>query len=166
MKSKILLAILAFAAAGNLFLWFIVNQKVDTVVVVDVIKVFNQFDLKKEAEQKADASLRLYKSKIDSIQAIAQTAEKLNDRERAVRANEVLLQLTAEFRQATEYSTKNLNELVWTRLNPMIDEYGEKHGYRIIIGANGMGSILYNTRSVDRTEELISFINQKFQHGR
>ena len=40
----------------------------------------------------------------------------------------------------------------------MIDDYGKEGGYRLIIGANGMGSVLYNDDYYDCTKEVVDFV--------
>ncbi len=162
---KLLLPIVLVTLFGSVagMLWL--NTRIEKVVVVDVVKLFNEFELKKETEKRMDEQLRLYKSKIDSIQAIAARAEKEKDEALLERSTQVLMQMTLEFQNAADVSAQNINEVVWKRLNPLIDEFGRERGYRIIIGANGMGSVLYNDQAVDRTAELIEFINKKYQNG-
>ena len=166
MTRKIILFIVAVVTVLNsgALLWL--HYKVEKIVVIDVLKVFNEYELKKESEKKIEEQLMVYQNKIDSLQAIAKKAYENHDQQRLEKAEQVLQQLSGEFQAASEYAAKNLNEVVWKRLNPLINEFGKKHSYRVVIGANGMGTVLYNDESVDRTDELIMFINQKYQNGK
>lgn len=67
--------------------------------------------------------------------------------------------------EAYEASNSTINEKVWKRLNPLIDDFGKKNNIRIMIGANGMGTVLYNDNSVSMTNELIEFINKNYKTG-
>jgi outer membrane protein len=74
-------------------------------------------------------------------------------------------QAKATFEQEYQESNQSINEQVWKRLNPLIDEYGKAKGFRLIIGANGMGSVLYNDEYYDQTKELTDFVNKKYEEG-
>ena len=54
-----------------------------------------------------------------------------------------------------KYLIKNINEQVRDRLNPLIKDFAVKNNYRIVVGANGMGTVLYNADVVDITDKLI-----------
>jgi Skp family chaperone for outer membrane proteins len=62
-------------------------------------------------------------------------------------------------------SNRDINEQIWKRLNPLLDEYGKKKKLHLIIGANGMGSVLYNDEYYERTNDVISYINKKYYEG-
>ena len=69
--------------------------------------------------------------------------------------------LENEFRR----SNRDINEQVWKRLNPVVEEYGKMKGLHVIIGANGMGSVLYNDEYLDLTEDIIKYVNNKYEAG-
>lgn len=157
--------ILAFIVITLVAFCFYLNQKIDNVVVVDVIKVFNEFKMKKQLEDKVSIELDRYSIQIDSLTSLLEMSNKRQDDTKGeIIANEIYnLRSTAQ--RAYDISNKNINEQVWNRLNPMIKDFAKEGGYRIVIGANGMGTVLYNIEGVDRTEELIKFINNRYETG-
>jgi outer membrane protein len=140
------------------------NKKI---AVVDAIKLFNSYKMKMELEAKSAGTLKFLGHRADSIKQQLMTQSKIKDFPKTE-----LDKMYTEFTKAQglleqEYqqSNQSINEQVWKRLNPLIDDYGKKEGYRLIIGANGMGSVLYNDDYYDRTKEVIDFVNKKYEEG-
>jgi outer membrane protein len=162
-KTSIILFLIAIAFSSGLF--FYLNSKINKVVVIDAIKVFNEFKMKKDLEAKVEVKLKGYTEQLDSMKAIVDNALQRNDSATAIAVSGHLQSLQDEVSRAFQVSNQAINEQVWKRLNPLIDEYGKKEGYRVIIGANGMGSVLYKDDAVDRTGSVIKFINIKYEKG-
>lgn len=163
--NKIFTAMMLFSIIATVGGVLYVNNKVEKIVTVDVIKLFNEFKMKKDLEAKVDVQLQLYSVKIDSLSGMLKNAATNNDKNTYDLINKDLYQLQGEAQKAYEVSNKNINQQVWKRLNEMISEYGKVKGYRIIVGANGMGSVIYNDNSVDKTIDLINFVNGKYENG-
>lgn len=135
-------------------------------VVIDIVKVFNEFNLKKDLEKRVEHRLNEYTNGIDSLKGVY-TALVNNHAEASALSGISTAIDTMQLRtqRAYEIGNKNINEQVWVRLNSLLTEYGDEHHYRLIIGANGMGTVLYNRKGLDKTEELIKFINSKYELG-
>lgn len=142
-----------------------INNKINNVVVVDVIKVFNEFKMKKELEAKVDVKLTEMSVKIDSLSGLLKLAAQSGDKAKYDAINKDLYVLQQNSQQAYDISNKNINKQVWDRLNPMIKEYGKEQGFRIIVGANGMGAVIYNESDIDKTTELIGYVNNRYENG-
>jgi len=165
MKYKVVITVCLLLVLTNVMAVFYINRKVEKIVVVDVIRIFNEFELKKDLEKKVNARLIEVKNKIDSLESFTQRANTEHDKVRFDHYRQMLSQAQEELQQATEVSAKTINEQVWKRLNPLIDEFGKNNDYRLVIGANGMGTVLYNEAATDKTAELIQFINEKYEKG-
>ncbi|KAA5532224.1 OmpH family outer membrane protein [Taibaiella lutea] len=144
------------------------NQRINKkIAVVDAIKLFNSFKMKQELESQSGGLLSALGRQADSLKSDLAAKSKVKDFPKAE-----LEKLYVQFRSAQEQleqtyqqTNQGINEEVWKRLNPMIDEYGKENGFRLIIGANGMGSVLYNDDYYDRTKEVIDFVNKKYEQG-
>lgn len=162
---KIIIPVLLCLAAGSCALSLYVQSRLNKIVVIDVIEVFNEFQMKKDLEKRVEAPLAKIAGQVDSMKALVQQAERSGDETTYNKYMQSLFQMQQEAQSAYELSDKNINEQVWKRLNPLIDEFGKKNNYKVIIGANGMGTVLYNEEQVDRTKELIRFINNAYEKG-
>jgi outer membrane protein len=165
MNKTFLFSALAFLLLLNLSTFFFLKSRSEKIVVIDVIKTFNEFEMKKELEARVELKLNEFTARIDSLKSLASMAEQRGDTLRRSAVEQELYNVQQQAQQALEVSNQAINEQVWKRLNPMIDEFGKEKGYRIIIGANGMGSVLYRDDAPDVTALLVSFINQKYETG-
>jgi outer membrane protein len=139
------------------------NRKI---AVVDAIRLFNEYKMKQELEGYIEPKLRHLSGELDSLTQEIRAQRKSGAAEKEVAAlyraaAAAQQQLNDEYQQ----SNQQINEQVWKRLNPLIDEYGSKNGLRLIIGANGMGSVLYHDQFYDHTSLLIDFVNTRYAEG-
>jgi outer membrane protein len=144
------------------------NQRVNKkIAVVDAIKLVNAYKMKVEMEAKSAGALKFLAHRADSLKQdlIVQSKNKDIPKEKLNELYSALSNAQGQFERTYQQSNQEINEQVWKRLNPLIDEYGKSNGYRLIIGANGMGSVLYNDEYYDRTKEVIDFVNRKYEEG-
>ena len=76
---------------------------------------------------------------------------------------EELAQYTQTLNKQAEQEDKKLTESVVKQINAYMEEYGRKHGYTIILGANGNGSVVYGAETIDITEDLITSLNKSYE---
>lgn len=163
---QVIITILAcgITAATVLFISYRNNKKI---AVVDAVKLFNSYKMKIEMEAKSGTKLEYLAHQADSLKKELVVKSKVKDVPKAELETlyRTFTQAQGTLEQEYQQSNQAINEQVWKRLNPLIDEYGKAHGYRLIIGANGMGSVLYNDDYYDRTKELTEFVNKKYEEG-
>jgi outer membrane protein len=154
----------AITAATLLFINHRNNKKI---AVVDAVKLFNSYKMKMEMEAQSGAKLEYLARQADSLKKELMARSKTEGVPKAEVENlyKVFTQAQGTLEQEYQQSNQAINEQVWKRLNPLIDEYGKKEGLRLIIGANGMGSVLYNNDYYDLTKELTDFVNKKYEEG-
>jgi len=137
------------------------------IAVVDAVRLFNAYHMKKELENQSGKKLDKIGHIADSLKTDISLKMKEQHADKAALEQEIEAYRRVESAYDQEYQASNqsINEEVWKRLNPLIDEYGKKNGLRLIIGANGMGSVLYHTGYYDHTEKVIEFVNQRYEKG-
>jgi Skp family chaperone for outer membrane proteins len=157
----LLIILLALTCLG---MGYYLNMKMNKIVVIDVIRTLNEYEFKKDLETDAQGNLLVLRNKLDSLGGIIELS---NSRQQMLPKTLVeeyqFWQMKAN--EAYEVSNNSINEKVWKRLNPLIDEFGAKNNIRIMIGANGMGTVLYNNDAVSMTDELITYINKNYKTG-
>ncbi len=123
---------------------FIVNQR-----------VFNEFQGKKELEERLALVKQNNQSALDSLKT--------------------LITLTANFSLIKTYQdqideiesnqlelTNRYTEDIWKRLNEYIIDYGKKNNFSFIFGASGNGNLMYAGEAMNVTDEVIRFVNEKY----
>jgi len=154
----------ALTAALLLFYNYRTQKKI---AVVDAIKLVNAYKMKQELESKAAGGLKFLSHQVDSFKQELTVKSKLKDypKEQLQVLYGGYVKAQQQLDEFYQQSNQSINEQVWKRLNPLIDQYGKEKDFRLIIGANGMGSVLYNDDYYDRTAELIEYVNKKYEAG-
>jgi len=124
-------------------------------VYVDLFKLVNEFELQKEYSAEARKEMEAQKSIIDSIIYVEQLKDKAH-------ADQVKAELTRKYQIKIEERNKEIESLIWKRLNPYLVDFGKEKGYDFIIGANGTGNVLYANEDKNITDELIKYVNERY----
>jgi len=143
----------------------LIQRQYKKIAVADAVKLFDQFNLKKELETKEKGKLESINRQVDSIGRLLQLAQATRNADTVKRLSYAYGYMKAELESEYKKGNHDINEQVWKRLNPAVDEYGRAHKLHLIIGANGMGSVLYNDDYYDITPDLIKYVNKKYEEG-
>jgi len=146
-----------------LSLWLMNREK--KIGYIDTIRLFNDYALKKDMEAREEPVLNRIKSSADSMKAVYDAMSQNGNKDQLKQLEMQIVQASAVFRQENERSNRDINEKVWKRLNPDIDEFARSIHIDLLIGANGMGTVLYGNKGTDYTDDLLSYVNKKYNHG-
>lgn len=160
-RSIILSVIVSLLSSG--FVYILLSNQSRKTAVVDAIKLFNQYNMKKELEAKEKVRLEAISKVLDSLTNKIKLAQASKDDQTAKELYNRFNQLKQQLRDEYNQSNQLINQEVWKRLNPLIEEFGKKKQLHLIIGANGMGSVLYNDEYYDLTPELINYVNKQYE---
>ena len=134
------------------------------VVFMDSFRVFEEFAMKKEYDKMLEKEIVADRSQLDSMGASLQRMIAAGKGSEA----EINARKTAYFRYKESYDVA-FNELsgkytgqVYERLNGYIKEFGKQQHYRVMLGSNGQGNVMYVDKKADITDELIRYINKKY----
>ncbi len=133
--------------------------------VVDVIQLCDQYNLKKELEAHEKVKLEAINAQLDSIANKFRMAQATKNTEEANKLGNAYGYLKTQLQNEYNQGNKEINEQIWKRLNPILEEYGKRHELHLIIGANGMGTVLYNDEYFDITKDVIKYVNKKYEQG-
>ncbi|HTN46380.1 MAG TPA: OmpH family outer membrane protein [Flavipsychrobacter sp.] len=122
---------------------------------VDVFKLVGDFELQKEYTEEAKREINKEKAIIDSVVYV----EKLKS---PATSESLRNELYTRLYRKTEERNKEIEAMIWKRLNPYIVDFGKEKGYIYIYGANGTGNVLYADESQDITPELTKYVNQRY----
>ena len=63
--------------------------------------------------------------------------------------------------QSQENESKIMNAVL-ERINVVAKQYGDEHGFDVILGSNGDGNVLYGKHAVDITDDLLAALDNEF----
>lgn len=139
------------------FLLFTNSREKMSIVVIDNLKVFESFQMKKDYDIKIEKELSREKVLLDSISTLLKNSPiedlKLKKEYKIVSDN-----LNSKF----ELLSRQYTNEVYLRLNDYLKLFGEKNNLDIIVGSTGQGNIVFTNQHSDLTDEAIKFINNKY----
>ncbi len=127
---------------------------------VDIGKLTDNYAFKKDLEALSSKNLYGIKNAIDSLKMVKKMSGNTQPR-----IDTMLNHAEYAFSQYYAQSNKEITQKIWDRLNPLIEDYGKENGLQLLIGANGAGTVLYGDKKNDVTDNLIAYINKKYEKG-
>ena len=168
------IVIVLVVAVGYLF--YAQNAQKEDVVYIDVNVLMADYEGMKDAKKEFEAKSKIWQANVDSLISDFQNELKVYEKERSgmtKKENELKQELLrnkqqqvgnyqqAIQRQSEEEDAKLSGEVV-NEVNAYIKAYGENHHYKIIIGANSSGNVLYAQEGVDITQDVLKGLNESY----
>lgn len=168
------LVIVLVLAVGYLF--YSTHFKNEKIVYIDVNVLMADYEGMKDAKKDFEKKSKVWEANVDSLIANFQNELKVYEKERSKmtkKENELKQELLrnkqqqvgnyqkAIQKQSADEDTKLSQEVV-NEVNAYIEEYGKNHHYKMIIGANSSGNMLYAQEGVDITQDVLKGLNADY----
>jgi outer membrane protein len=162
----IVIAILALGAG-----LISMNCKAPKTAYVEISKIYNEFQLKKELETSYDKTLSARKSLMDSVElhlrSLYAQVESGNREKQLLQEFEFKKQdyvsMQQKFEEDNTILKQQYNEQIMKQLNEYVTAYGKEQEYTYILGAEGSGTIMFADEAQNVTTEVIKYINEKYK---
>lgn len=112
----------------------------------------------KEIMKTGDEELKRGKNHLDSLYVFLNNATNPNEKEIIVKEIANTRDILEQFQK--KYSVES-SEKIWERINEYSSLYSQKNNYKVILGKQYDGTIIYG--SVDVTDDLLKYINKKYE---
>ena len=153
----------------SLFVYHNYFQK--KVAYVDIPKVFNAFEMKKELQEKFKKTAIVRKRVVDSLEFDLQLLS------RKLQADQKNQALMSEFDMKREYYFKQKNQIeednaamsnqydkqILERMSQYMVDYGKENNYDLILGADGNGTVMYANEIMNISEDVSKYVNDKYK---
>lgn len=165
----------ALVIAGLIVLVALQFREKDTIVYVDAVKLLNGYKGMEVARRELEARTGTLRANLDTlknelegrIKEYEATQAKLTANEKALM--EELIETKQEqfvnyqnvVSERLQKEDKELTAKVLGRVNDYIKEYGEDHGYEIIMAATQYGNIVYAEKGKDITDNILEGLNKE-----
>jgi len=137
---------------------------------VQVSKLYNDFEMTKELSKKLEVSTQVKTQILDSLKfSIKQLEIQLNSdaKEELIRVYELkkqeYLYKEGMFTEESQRLSQTYSDQTMNQINEYVQEFGKSNGYEYIYGASGNGSLMYAKDANDITDQILVFINNKYQ---
>jgi outer membrane protein len=172
MKKLNILIVTAVLTIQTLILIYFLsgNEKIG---YIELGKIYTEFSLKKNLDKQLENIVNARRLSMDSLEIelkllsskLNTINEKSSEFSTLARDFEYKKQQFFLRREALEKEnqalTARFEEQILTQLNQYVSEFGNLHGYKYILGADGSGSLMYADKASNITEEVSSFIELK-----
>jgi len=156
-------------------LYFTGKQKI---AFIDSVKLVSNYEGMRAVKAEMEKQSKTMQARVDTLESELTAAFKKYEKERSNMtkkemqlSEELLRKKQKEYNQYREVVARKLKEeetkLTQEALLPVdefIKEFGKKHGYKIIIGSNSMGNVLFVDDNIDLTDEILNKINNHYQN--
>jgi len=159
-KRDLLLIISLLTSFVALILFFVISFfSKPEIVFVDNVKLFNGFNMTKEMKKIGEQQFNTQKSKIDSLYSKIQSS---NEQQQKILMKEYV-ESKQNFEQNSQQFAFEESQKIWKRLDSYINDFSSEKKYKLIIGSEKKGDVLYGDEKLDITNELINFVNSKYE---
>jgi outer membrane protein len=143
----------------------------NSIVYIDNMRLYNEFDLTKELQNKMTEISRTQKNNLDSLELelmnkakqieLTKSKDIIEIRDFELKREEFIMR-KQKFEQSQEQLSSEYNNQIVSQINQYIKEFGIENKYDIIIGSNGDGTIMYGKDEMDITDDVLKYINSKY----
>jgi outer membrane protein len=166
--------IIIFVAMGivSIALLYSYTPSAEKTAFIDINKIFSEFTLKKELEMQLTKVKDARKTVIDSLELELKLLSKQIQTEQQKNSKNIVLfeikkeeylQKKQQFDSDLDAISKQYDNQIITQMNQYVKDYGNKHGYTYIFGADGSGFLMYSKEQKDITEDVKKYINNRYK---
>jgi outer membrane protein len=169
-KTSIIICLLSVALVIALVCCY--YRSVEKTGYVEISKLFEEFKLKKELAAQLQQIKSTRKNITDSLEfelkAIAKQIQVEGQKDK-LRINEFELKRERYFEKKKQFEDDNIavgkqfDTQIIAQLNQYVKDYGDKHGYTYIFGADGSGFLMFSLEKKNITEEVKIYINERYK---
>ncbi|MCD6065968.1 MAG: outer rane chaperone Skp (OmpH) [Bacteroidetes bacterium] len=143
----------------------------DKQAYVDSGKLFAEFKMSKELQKQLETTQKKREGILDSLNRqmneYSQYLQQNKNRAQQELNRLGLMQEELSYKQqifqedqgklVSEYNGK-----IWSQINEYMKQFGKEKNYKVILGANGQGSLMYADEQTDITGEVLNYINARY----
>jgi len=143
------------------------------IAYIDSARIYNGYKGIKLAKKEFETKVEFYKSRTDTLNARVKISMMNVERAKNDRGSQIKLIDSVKFykKQLNDYQLamneslreeeSKLTQKAMTKLNEFLKEYGESHGYEMILIASPSGTIAYAKDKYDITDKVLEAANEK-----
>jgi outer membrane protein len=177
---KLNLILHGIAIAGIIFTWVFFAGRTMKVVYVDNGVLMSKYEGMKDARKEYEKKAAVWQANADTLMSEWQNELKAYEKERSrmtAKEKELKEQLLSnrqqqisQYQEAVQMKAKEeeqkMTQTVLNEVNDYLKEYGKKHNFTYILGATGMGNIVYANEARNITEEVLKGLNEMYRKGK
>jgi Skp family chaperone for outer membrane proteins len=147
------------------------NSGSPNIVYVDINKLYSEFKMTKELDNKLTAVTQARKNILDSLKfdlevlskQLANKPDAADLKQDFIRKREDYMAKSDQFTQDDQMQTQQYQEQILKQLNQYVTDYRSEKDYDVILGTSGNGVVMAADDNFDISPEVIRYINEKYK---
>lgn len=139
-------------------LGYLIYAPNDNVYYVDNVKLFDGFTMTKQMKSIGEKEFNKKKKEVDSLYTLLQNQTTSNKS-----TTEIFIKKREELEKFNQEYAINEVEKIWGRINVYSNEFSEEKGYTIVIGSDNKRNVLFASKQIDITNDLLAYMNNKYE---
>lgn len=154
---KILLLVIILISTISLSSCY--DKKNKNIYIVNKKILFNQFNMTKQTIETINHEFSMRKKEVDSLFFFIKRTNNTN-----IKLSQLYLDKKRELNEFKQKTIISETNKVWDRISVYTKKYGEEHGCLLILSSTDEeNSVLFADKSIDITDDLINYINAKYE---
>jgi outer membrane protein len=131
---------------------------------VQLSELYGEFQYKLELEKELTQLQTVRKKTLDSLQQrLGELAAQPTQTQAFIQQRDAFYQIQTNYEEERRQVVQAMDQKIWKQLNQYVSDYGRIHGYHLILGADGTGTVMYVDPSTNITSELKDYVNQRYK---
>lgn len=143
------------------FIIFNYTKNSTKTVYVDNNTLFNNFNMTKELKKLGEKEFNIKKSSLDSLYLKLQSSQ-ISASEKKILMQQ-FVQGKEELDQFNNYFASEQSSKIWARIKSYSSEFSKENKYQLIIGSENKTNVLFADEDIDVTNDLLTYINKKYE---
>ena len=152
---------LAFIILLLSILFFNYFFKSEDIVYINNVKLFDGFNMTKEMKKIGEKEFNARKIILDSLYSKLQSTSVSESEKKMLMPK--FIQGKGELEQFNQIFAGDKSLKIWSRIHDYVDQYSKENNYKLILGSPNKESILFASEKNDKTNELLFYINKKYE---
>jgi outer membrane protein len=156
---------------SSLMAYLTVQLLIPSVAYVQVGKLYEEFDMKKDMEKELLSTQTKGKAILDSLlvdinaltKKLEQNPGNTHLQNLVLKKREEYVDWRSSFENDQQEIVSNLQAKILAQISQYVKEYGEANGYDYVFGAVSDGTLMYGAETEDITPEVKKFINERYK---
>ena len=153
-------------------------QQTQKIGYVDNSILINDYQEKKDIEEKINVKIAAFQKRTDSLRKIFQldvneaeikarsmSQANIQKLSQELQQQEQILSQRVQFeQQQIAQESKTQNDSLIKKIKEFVKDYGAKNGYSYILGSNEGGSVMFGKEENDLTQTLLDLLNASYKN--
>ena len=169
-KFKALLISCFVLVIGAVIMSIMAINSSNKLAYANTLQVYEKFDYKVELESEFEKFHASHKVILDSLkfkfnlQRNAIDSTNIEDLRKLESTRNEYMLFGAKFKEEETNLQKEYFDKIWKQLDLYSKEFCKEQGFKYVFGVKGEGNLIYADEGENITEELLNFVNQRYQN--